>query len=314
VGISHVPLIVQLRRALVVDGTLDANLQGVLEKLGRYGNSFGQSERARARWTQGLPFTIKDARKEPVEHLWFVGDYASYDPALQGLTKGVARLFHAAGLDFGILYEGERNAGNDVRRVGEEGLFQVLAEKNLAVLGKARFQEIVTTDPHSYNTLRFEYPELGGRYRVRHYTEVLRDCLRDGRLRPARLEAVVTYHDPCYLSRYAEVTDAPREVLTALGLTLVEMRRHRGASFCCGAGGGRIWMGDTRVPGVPTPAEQRIAEALEIPGVTCFVVACPKDAAMYRDAVKTSGHEGRLEVKELGELVERALAGREAAA
>jgi Fe-S oxidoreductase len=247
-----------------------------------------------------------------VDLLWFVGDYAAFDPALQPLTRGVARLFHAAGLDVGLLYEGERNAGNDVRRVGEEGLFQLLAEKNLEALGRARFREIVTTDPHSYNTLRFEYPDLGGRFRVRHYTEVLRDCLREGRLRPAPLDAVATYHDPCYLSRYAEVTDAPREVLAALGLTLVEMRRHRAASFCCGAGGGRIWMSDTRVPGVPTPAEQRIAEALEIPGLRYFAVACPKDAAMYRDAVKTSGNEGRLEVVEVGELVEAALARAEA--
>lgn len=307
VGVEHVPLIVQMRRRLVSEGDLDPTLQSALEKLGRHGNSFGQSERQRGRWTQGLPFKVKDARKEPVEYLWFVGDYASFDSALQGLTRGVARVFARAGLDFGILYDGERNAGNDVRRVGEEGLFQVLAEKNVAALARARFAAIVTTDPHSYNTLRFEYPELGAAYPVRHYTEVLRDALADGRLPVRPLEAVVTYHDPCYLSRYAELTEAPREALAALGLTLVEMGRHRGQSFCCGAGGGRIWMSQTRTPGVPTPAEQRIAEALAIPGVRYFVVACPKDAAMYRDAVKTSGHEGRLEVKEIAELVEEAL-------
>jgi Fe-S oxidoreductase len=214
---------------------------------------------------------------------------------------------HAAGLDFGLLYEGERNAGNDVRRVGEEGLFQVLAEKNLAALARATFREIVTTDPHSYNTLRFEYPDCGGTFRVRHYTEVLLELIRQGRLSLGRLDATVTYHDPCYLSRYTEVTEPPREILAALGLRLVEMPRNRAASFCCGAGGGRIWMGDTRAPGVPTPAEQRIAEALAIPGVRYFVVACPKDAAMYRDAVKTSGQEGRIEVKEIAELVEAAL-------
>jgi len=307
VGIEHVPLIVQMRRSLVADGTLDATLQSVLEKIQRYGNSFGQSERNRAKWTQGLDFKLKDARKEPVEYLWFVGDYASYDPGLQGLTRGVARAFHRAGLDVGILYEGERNAGNDVRRVGEEGLFQLLAEKNAAVLAKARFQAIVTTDPHSYNTLKFEYPELGAAYPVRHYTEVLSDLLRTGLLPvERRLEGVVTYHDPCYLSRYAEVTDAPRQILATLGLGLVEMPRSRAASFCCGAGGGRIWMSDTRTPGVATPAEQRIAEALEIPGIRYFVVACPKDVTMYRDAVKTGGFEGRIEVKEIVELLEDA--------
>lgn len=309
VGIEHVPLIVQLRRRLVGDGTLDATLQGVLEKIGRYGNSFGQSERLRGRWTQGLPFRVKDARKEPVEYLWFVGDYASYDPSLQELTRAVARVFQRLGLDFGILYDGEWNSGNDVRRVGEEGLYQLLMEKNLAVLGTAQFKEIITTDPHSYNTLRFEYPEFGGAFRVRHYTEVLSEALAGGRVPVARrLAGVATYHDPCYLSRYTEVTEAPREILRALGLTLVEMGRNRANSFCCGAGGGRIWMGDTRTPGVPTPSEQRIQEALEISGVRYFVVACPKDVTMYRDAVKTSGQEGRIEVKELIEVVEEAMA------
>jgi len=314
VGIEHLPLIVRMRRQLVGDGDLDAGLQAVLEKIGRYGNSFGQSDRARGKWTQGLPFKVKDARKEAVEYLWFVGDYASFDPSLQELTRRVARVFQKAGLDFGILYDAERNAGNDVRRVGEEGLYQMLAEKNLAALGKARFQQIVTTDPHSYNTLRFEYPELGGNYRIRHYSEVLAELLTSGRLPLAkRLAGVVTYHDPCYLSRYTEVTEAPRQVVKALGLTLVEMGRNRANSFCCGAGGGRIWMGDTRVPGVPTPAEQRIHEALAIPGVKHFVVACPKDATMYRDAVKTSGQEGKLQVKDLIELVEDAVSGEAAA-
>jgi len=308
VGIEHVPTIVKMRRQLVGDGNLDSNLQSVLEKIGRYGNSFGQSDRMRAKWTQALPFKIKDARKEPVEVLWFVGDYASFDPSLQELTRRVARIFQSSGLDFGILYEAERNSGNDVRRVGEEGLYQVLVEKNLEAFGKAKFQQIVTTDPHSYNTLKFEYPEYGGSFKVRHYSEVLAELFATERLEVRkRLSGVVTYHDPCYLSRYTEVTEAPRNVVKALGLTLIEMGRNRANSFCCGAGGGRIWMSDTRTPGVRTPAEQRIEEALQIPGVRHFVVACPKDATMYRDAVKTSGHEAQIEVKDLAELVEEAM-------
>jgi Fe-S oxidoreductase len=308
VGIEHVPLIVQMRRTLVADGALDANLQGVLEKLQRHGNSFGQSERNRGRWTQGLDFKVKDARREPVDFLWLVGDYAAYDPSLQPLTRGVARLFHRAGVDFGILYDAERNSGNDVRRVGEEGLFQLLAERNVAALGRAEFKELVTTDPHSYNTLRFEYPTLGAAYPVRHYTELLLELVRAGLLAPERdLRGVATYHDPCYLSRYAGITEAPRRLLALLGLAVVEMPRNRQNSFCCGAGGGRIWMTDTRAPGVPTAAEQRIAEALAIPEVQYFVVACPKDVTMYRDAVKTGGFEGRIEVKEIAELVAEAV-------
>ncbi len=304
--IEYVDKIVDMRRHLVERGEMDPTLQSVLEKMGRYGNSFGQSERNRAKWTQGLPFKIKDARKEPVDFLWFVGDFASYDPSLQEITRGVARIFHRAGLDFGILYEGERNSGNDVRRVGEEGLYQALVEKNLAAFAKAQFKEIVTTDPHSYNTLKHEYPEFGGTFTVRHYTEVILELIETGKLPAAkRLDATVTYHDPCYLSRYTGVTDAPRATLEALGLRLVEMGRNRANTFCCGAGGGRIWMTDTGT--AERPSEQRIREALEIPGLKYFVVACPKDVTMYRDAVKTTGNEGRLVVKDLIELVEETL-------
>ncbi|MBI3043978.1 MAG: (Fe-S)-binding protein [Betaproteobacteria bacterium] len=306
VGIEHVPLIVQMRRTLIEEGILDRNLQDVLEKLAHYGNSFGEPGHNRAKWTQGLPFKVTDARTEPVDFLWFVGDYASYDPSLQEITRSVARIFRKAGLRFGILYEAERNSGNDVRRVGEEGLYQLLAGHNVAALARAQFKEIVTTDPHSYNTIKFEYPAFGATYSVRHYTEVIRELLETGRLPVRRrLDAVVTYHDPCYLSRYTEVTDAPRAILQALGLTLIEMGRNRSNSFCCGAGGGRIWMTDAGA--AERPSVQRIKEALQIPRVTYFVVGCPKDVTMFRDAVKTTGNEGRLQVKDLIELVEEAI-------
>jgi len=312
VGIEHVSLIVQMRRKLIEDGAMDGNLQAVLEKLSRYGNSFGQSDRLRGKWAQGLPFKVKDVRKEPAEFLWFVGDYASYDPSLRELTRATARVFHKSGLDFGILYDGEKNSGNDVRRVGEEGLFETLVNKNLAVFQKCQFKHIVTTDPHSYNTLKNEYPEFipsgSDAWRISHYTEVLAGLLETGRLSLARrLPYRVTYHDPCYLARYNGVTDAPRRVLRALGVECTEMPRSGENTFCCGAGGGRMWMSDTRTPGVATSSEQRIAEAMALGKIDLFVVACPKDVTMYRDAVKTSGNEGRIVVKDLIELVEEAL-------
>ena len=312
VGIEHVPLIVQMRRKLVEDGTMDGNLQAVLEKLSRYGNSFGQSERLRGRWTQGLPFKVKDIRKEPAELFWFVGDYASYDPSLQELTRTTGRVFHKAGLDFGILYDGEKNSGNDVRRIGEEGLFENLVHKNLSVIQKCKFKGIVTTDPHSYNTLKNEYPEFippgNGTWQVSHYTEILASLLETRQLPLARrLSYRVTYHDPCYLARYNGVMEAPRRILRALGVECVEMARSGESAFCCGAGGGRLWMSDTKSPGAATPSEQRIEEALALGNIDIFVVACPKDVTMYRDAVKTSGNEGRIFVKDLIELVEEAL-------
>jgi Fe-S oxidoreductase len=203
------------------------------------------------------------------------------------------------------LYEAERNTGNDVRRVGEEGLFETLAEHNIGALREAQFEEILTTDPHTLNALRNEYPALGADYRVRHYTELLAELLETGAIRVSPLGHRVTYHDPCYLARYNGVIDAPRRVLTALGCELVEMPRHGPDTFCCGAGGGRIWMDDSVL--AQRPSENRISEALRL-DVGQFVVACPKDATMFADAVKTARADDRLVVRDIALLVEEALA------
>jgi Fe-S oxidoreductase len=305
---EQVALIVALRRHLVSEGQVERTVQDMLGNLQRYGNSFGKSDRMRAKWTQTSGLKIKDARKEPVEYLWFVGDYASYDPRCEDITKKTANVFAQAGLDFGLLYEAERNAGNDVRRVGEEGLFEMLRDKNQQAFAKAQFKKIVTTDPHTYHTLKNEYPWNDNRPEVRHYTEVLDGLVQAGKLPLTRkLSGRVTYHDPCYLGRYNGVYDAPRRVLQALGLELVEMPRCRDRSYCCGAGGGRIWMEDAEKI-AERPAENRIREAAALPGVQTFVVACPKDIAMFRDAVKTAGQEGKIAVKDLAELVAEAMA------
>ena len=302
-GVRRVPLVVQMRRHLVFRGEVDTRLQAALTNLGRYGNSFGTSPRARARWTQGLDSKIKDARKEPVEYLWFVGDYASFDPRLQPVTRAAARVFQHAGLDFGILYEGEQNSGNDARRAGEEGLFEMLVEKNRQAFARACFERMLTTDPHSYQALKREYGENG---KIVHYTEVLDRLTQDGKLAvQGGLNLNATYHDPCYLGRYNGIYDAPRRVLRKLGVNLVEMPRNRADSYCCGAGGGRIWMEDR--PGIKErPAESRVREAAGLPGVNTLVVSCPKDLVMFQDAVKTARLEDKLVVRDLAELVEQA--------
>lgn len=304
---EQMPLVVQMRRHLVGQGAIDRTVQDMLANVTRYGNSFGKSDRLRAKWTQTLGWKIKDARKEPVEYLWFVGDYASFDPRVEEITRKTAAVFKEAGLDFGILYEGERNAGNDVRRVGEEGLFEMLKEKNLQTMAKAKYKAIVTTDPHTYNTLKNEYGSNGDGVPVLHYTELLDILVREGKLPlKKRLSGRVTYHDPCYLGRYNEVYDPPRRLLSALGLELVEMPRNRNRSYCCGAGGGRIWMEET--PGIKErPAENRLREAVALDGVPTMVVACPKDIAMFRDAVKTTGNEGTIVVKDVSEMLWEAM-------
>ncbi len=308
VGIEQAPIINQMRRRLVEDGELDSNLQSTLEVIHKSGNSFGENRRKRGRWTRELDFEVPDARKQAVDVLWFVGDYASFDPRSQQITRALARLLQRGGVSFGILYDGERNSGNDVRRVGEEGLFESLAEQNIATLADCDFQRIVTSDPHSLNTLRHEYPDLGGEWTVMHHTALLLELIESGRLQVgAPLRYGVTYHDPCHLGRFQGEYDAPRRILELLGCALVEMPRNRDNSFCCGAGGGRIWIPDQ--PGQERPSENRIREALTLPDVKLFVVACPKDVTMYEDAIKTSGNADRIELRELTELVQEAVVG-----
>jgi Fe-S oxidoreductase/nitrate reductase gamma subunit len=302
VGIEHVPIINQLRRRLVEVGELDPMLQSTLESVYETGNSFGEPKRKRPRWTRELGFEVKDIRKEPAELLWFVGDYASFDARNQRATQALARILHAAGADFGILFDAEKTAGCDVRRAGEEGLWAALAEENVATISGCDFVRIFSSDPHTFHTLRNEYPQHGGEWTVLHHSQLLFELLEAGVIVPRRrLGYRVTYHDPCTLGRYNGVYDAPRRVLAAIGCELVEMPRNRDNSFCCGAGGGRIWM--TELKGVQRPSEQRIAEAVALGQLDYFVVCCPKDVTMYEDAIKTSGHQGELELRELSELV-----------
>jgi Fe-S oxidoreductase len=303
--IEHINTIVDLRRYLVLEGMIDAELQDALTNLGRYGNSFGQSERKRAKWSKDLEQPIQDAGKQAVEYLWFVGDYASYSPTLTKVTQRTAEVFQKAGLDFGIMYKGENHSGNDVRRVGEEGLFEMLVEKNLKAMKRCNYQSIITTDPHTYNTLKNEYPSNGGQP-ILHYSELLDQLITTEKLIfSKKLGYKVTYHDPCYLARYNNVYDAPRRVIEATGCEIIEMPRNRDCSLCCGAGGGRIWMEEGEIK--ERPSESRIREAVALAGVTDFIVACPKDVTMYCDAVKTTGEEKNISVKDLIELVYEAL-------
>ena len=304
--IEHVPFIVEMRRFLVAQGQVDGRLQTALLNLSRYGNSFGKMAKARGRWSEPSDGGIKDARRESVEYLWFLGDYASFDPRVREITRRVARVFSRSGVDFGTMGETERNSGNDARRVGEEGLFESLRDHNVEAMRDCTFRDIVTTDPHTYNTLKNEYaPANGGR--VLHYTELLDELIQSGRLRfSRRLPYRVTYHDPCYLGRYNGVYEAPRRVLSAIGVDLVEMPRNRHRSLCCGAGGGRIWMEEA--PGEKQrPADTRVKEAAGLEGVTVLAVACPKDYVMFTDAVKAAGLEKSLQIRDIIELVEEAL-------
>lgn len=300
--IEHVPKIVDMRRHLVEQGSVPKTLHDALSNIQRSGNSMGRPPKQRPRWTKNLGFTVKDARKEPVDVLWFVGDYASYDPRVERITAKIAETLHAAGVDFGILFDSERNSGNDVRRAGEEGLFEMLARANIEAIDGCSYQTIMTADPHSLNALRNDYRRFGASYRVQHYTELLLQLVESGKLRLRAAEGeVVTYHDPCYLGRYNGGFDAPRRLIALSGYRLHEMGRCRENSYCCGAGGGRIWGDDTGV--VERPSENRIREAMALGDATRFVVACPKDNVMYTAAVQALGVADRITVSDIIDLM-----------
>ena len=303
VWIEPMSKIIELRRTAVDEGSVEPMLQTALMNFQNNGNSQGKPARQRARWTKGLGFDIRDARAEAVDILWFVGDHAALDPRVQDITRKVAALLHQAGVVFGILFDAETNAGNDVRRVGEEGIFQDLAQANIAAINGCTFNRILTTDPHSLNALKNDYRQFGANYSVVHYTELLIELVRAGKIQLEAPQAgeAVTYHDPCYLGRYNGVFDAPRDLIRLAGYTLHEMDRNRENSFCCGAGGGRIWMDDSAM--TERPSEMRIKEALSTGNVTAFVVACPKDLIMYSAAVQALGVGDRIRVTDIADLL-----------
>jgi Fe-S oxidoreductase/electron transfer flavoprotein alpha/beta subunit len=307
VGIEHPSLIVRMRRHLVEQGTMDPLLRNTITIIGDTGNSFGENSRKRAQWTRALEFRVKDIREEPAETLWFVGDYASFDPRNQKVSQTVARILKAARVDFALLHEGEKTAGNDVRRVGEEGLYEELAAHNIEQMTGAKpFKRIITTDPHSYNTIKNEYPAFGEIAPIEHYSSVFADLFTSGRLKVKQpLNKRVTFHDPCHLGRLNGGYDAPRRVLEMIGCELIEMPRNRDNSFCCGAGGGRIWIPDT--PGTQKPSENRMQEAASLGGIDIFITCCPKDLTMFEDARKTGGHEEDFIVRDLAELIAEAI-------
>ncbi|GGO03340.1 (Fe-S)-binding protein [Haloarcula pellucida] len=314
VDIEHVTQFTEMNRRLTESGEMDEHVQDAMMNVFQHGNTFGDPERKRPDWTDDLDFDVPDARDQSVEYLWYVGDYPSYDERNQQVAKALARVFEAAGVEYGILYEAEQTDGNDVRRVGEEGLYEMLVEDNAAAIGDCEFESIVTTDPHSYNTFTNEYPEFEAcewdESDVFHYTQVVADLAESGSLglRGDELDYTVTYHDPCHLGRYNDVFEAPRDLVDATGCDRYEMPRNRADSFCCGGGGGGLWMDfeeETK------PSEERLREALEDTDagerVEKFVVACPMCMTMYEDGRKTGGYEDDIEIVGLTELLAEAV-------
>lgn len=304
-------LMTRAKEQLLLEGNIPTELQRALEFSQRYGNPLGESPRKRAQWAKGITPEVPIMQKvsQPVDVLWFVGDYPSYHPRVQIATKALAKIFNALGVNFGILGQEESSDGDSQRLAGERGLFEMLAEKNGDVLSKYQFDEIVTTDPHAYNAFKNEYPKLGISYPVRHFTEFLVDRL--DQLKPLltqEIQARVTYHDPCYLGRANGVYDAPRILLESIpGLELVEMSHNRETSLCCGGGGGGMWLDGFQWEKAHVRlSEWRIREAT-LAGADILAVACPYESPRFEDAVKMVEGSGQLLVKDIAELLADAM-------
>ncbi len=289
VSIEHIDHIVDLRRHLVMaEARFPAEAEPMLRDVERSSNPWGKAQQERASWTEGLGVRVLEPGEAPPEVLYWVGCAASYDERARETAISTAKLLQAAGVDFAILGPRESCTGDPARRMGNEYVFQALAEGNVETLNDAGVTKIVASCPHCFNTLANEYPDFGGRYEVMHHTELLSDLVREGRLSPVQGEGTITYHDSCYLARHNDVMAEPRELVEAVGRP-VEMERHGRRTFCCGAGGAHMWM-EERGSAIN---EERVRQAAET-GADTLAVACPFCTVMLDDGVRTSGKHLRV--------------------
>jgi Fe-S oxidoreductase len=297
-----------LRAAVMATGkALDQDLQKALQNTYLYGNPMGESPKKRAEWTKtaSVPVPVISQLKRPVDVLWVVECYPTFQPRGQAISRLLARILNALGVDFAILGHEERCLGDCEWLAGERGLFEMLIERNIEILNKYKFREILMTDPHGYRTLRNIYPSLGGHYTVKPYVQFLAERMEQ--LKPLlkkKLNYTVTYHDSCCLGRKTNHYEEPRALLEAIpGLKLVEMIQNRESSLCCGGGATTVYLDRFIQERVKDRlADQRVQQAAAT-GAQILAVACPFEPARFEDAVKLTGHEGQLVVRDIIELL-----------
>nr|WP_276561637.1 (Fe-S)-binding protein [Bacillus sonorensis] len=313
---EHVDKIIDLRRYLVLtEGKMDTDAQRAMTSIERQGNPWGLNRKERENWRDiredvEVP-TVKEMKKKGAsfEYLFWVGSMGSYDRRSQKIAMAFARLLNQAGVTFAILGNKEKNSGDTPRRLGNEFLFQELAAKNIEEFEKNDVRKIVTIDPHAYNVFKNEYPDFGLEADVYHHTEVLAGLIKDGRLKPEfPVDETVTFHDSCYLGRYNEVYDPPREILRSIpGVRLVEMERSRENGMCCGAGGGLMWMEEETGTRINVA---RTEQAL-LTGPSVISSGCPYCLTMLGDGTKAKELDDQIGTYDVAELLERAVFGAE---
>jgi Fe-S oxidoreductase len=290
----------ETRAALVSEGKIPPKVRDYFKAVAVNGNPYKLPQNERGKWAEGTGIEAFSDQ----EYLFYVGCVGSYDEVGQKMARSVGSLLSRSGVSLGILGNEETCDGNEVRSLGETGLFKSLAEENIRKFKEKGVKKIIAMDPHALNAFKKDYPRLGGAFQVFHYTEILAGLIKKGKVSLRGYEARVTYHDPCYLGRHNGIFVPPRETLRAVpGLEAVEMRRNGLDGFCCGGGGGNFFT-DIIGPGEDSPARVRAREAMKT-GAAILAVACPQCAKMLGDAVKAEGKED-LEVLDIAEIVRRA--------
>ncbi|MBA2446744.1 MAG: (Fe-S)-binding protein [Chloroflexi bacterium] len=316
VFIEHVPKIVEMRRHLVmVENRFEPELQRLFDNLEAAGNPWRFPRTDRAKWADGLevPILGQDVTVDEVDVLYWVGCFASYDERNQKIARALAGVLRSAGLRFAILGTQETCTGDPARRAGHEYLWQMLAGENVATLNELgvgdRKKTILASCPHCFNTLKDEYPQLGGHYVVRHHADYLAELVREGTLQPTvALDASVAYHDPCYLGRYQDIYDQPREVLGAIpGLELKEVSAGcRNKAMCCGAGGAKIFFEERR----GTRINHLRMEQIQAEHPERVATACPYCMVMLEDGARAKGVYDELPILDISEYLQGSLVAR----
>lgn len=331
VDIEHVPKIVDMRRSLVMEESdFPSEVTSLFNNVERNGNPWEISSDKRAEWAAGLDIPLM-AENPDADVLYWVGCMGSFDRRNQRVATSVAKILKAANVNFAILGPEESCTGDPARRIGNEYLWQMQAQQNIETLNGYGFnaiavssddnghasnngavavankhRTIITACPHCFNTIKNEYPQLGGNYEVVHHTVFIDSLLAEGKLKlPEGFDQrKLTYHDPCYIGRYNGVYDQPRRTLNVLNSNgVTEMRRNRNKSFCCGGGGGRVWMEEKIGKRVN---QARVNEALET-NAEVLAAACPFCITMFEDGVKGAEAEEKMQIEDIAEIIARAL-------